>query len=260
MDIIPLWKSHYSIGRSILTLEAPKEDRNPLDPDSIIEICTQNKIKDLFLIEDSMAGFLEGCMNAKEAGLKFNFGLRITICDDISTKNEDSIATSCKYIILCKNSDGYKRLIKIFSQAAKEGFYYEPRIDFKSLKDHWNNEDLVLAVPFYDSFIFYNNFHSRACVPNFSFCNPVFFSENNNLPFDDLLNSLLQKYIIDDLKLPEESIVKTKSIFYKNAEDFKAYLTFKCINKRTTLSKPNIDHMCSDEFCFESWNEKVRNK
>jgi DNA polymerase III alpha subunit len=69
----------------------------------------------------------------------------------------------------------------------------------------------------------------------------------------------LKKYIIDDLKLSEESIVKTKSIFYKNEEDFKAYLTFKCINKRTTLSKPNIDHMCSNEFSFESWNEKVQN-
>jgi len=38
-------------------------------------------------------------------------------------------------------------------------------------------------------------------------------------------------------------------------EDFKAYLTFRCINNRTTLNKPNLEHMCSTEFSFESWKE-----
>ena len=48
--------------------------------------------------------------------------------------------------------------------------------------------------------------------------------------------------------------------FYNKMEDFKAYLTFRCIGvmgKRATLNKPNLDHMCSDKFCLESW--KVSN-
>lgn len=255
-SIIPLWKSHYSVGRSILTLGEPIKDKDPLDPDSVIQLCTENGIDDLFLVEDSMTGFLEACTNAKSSGLKFNFGLRLTFCEDLSVKNEGSLNTSCKYIIFCKNNTGYERLIKIYSEAAKDGFYYEPRTDFKNLKKHWSNEDLSLAVPFYDSFVFYNNLHSKTCIPDFSFLDPVFFIEDNNLPFDSLLTKLVENYASKELDLSSDSLIKTKSIYYKDKKDFKAYLTFKCINKRTILSKPNIEHMCSDEFCLESWNEK----
>ena len=40
--MIPIFKSHYSIGRSILTLEDKSEEDNY--PDSIIEICKNNKL------------------------------------------------------------------------------------------------------------------------------------------------------------------------------------------------------------------------
>ena len=52
-------------------------------------------------------------------------------------------------------------------------------------------------------------------------------------------------------------VIKTKSIFYKNKMDFGAYLTHRCISKRTSLEKPNFDGMCSNEFCFESYKEAV---
>ena len=48
-------------------------------------------------------------------------------------------------------------------------------------------------------------------------------------------------------------IQKTQSVFYYEREDFLAYLTFRCINKRTNLNKPNLEHMSSDTFCFESY-------
>jgi hypothetical protein len=59
------------------------------------------------------------------------------------------------------------------------------------------------------------------------------------------------------VKSPSHLTQETKSIYYKNRDDFLAYLTFRCINNRSSLEKPNIDHMCSDEFCFESWMEKT---
>ncbi|HAI39680.1 MAG TPA: hypothetical protein DCM40_17025 [Maribacter sp.] len=252
--LVPIWKSHYSIGRSILTLESP--DKCAEDgPDSIIKLCKDNEISDLFLVDDSMAGFLEGCTNAKAAGIKFHFGLRVTVCPDIEIKDEESIRSSCKYIILCKNYSGYERLIKIYSLAAKEGFYYEPRIDFKSIKELWDEKDLTLVVPFYDSFISENNLKIKSCVPDFSFCQPLFFIEDNDLPFDHLLEDLVMRYVTNEFKKPEEHIIKTKSIYYNEKKDFKAYLTFKCINKRASLDKPNLDHMCSDEFSLESWKE-----
>ena len=43
---------------------------------------------------------------------------------------------------------------------------------------------------------------------------------------------------------------------YKDKDDFMAYLTMRCIDKRSTWSNPNIDHLSSDEFSFESWQKQ----
>ena len=244
---MPLFKSHYSLGRSILTLG--KED-SCLDngPDSIIDICVKNKMDRVTLLDDNMSGFLEAYLNSKEVGLDLTFGLRLRILDDCEDKSEGSLAKTCKYIIFAKNKEGYKRLIKIYSHAARVGFYYFPRIDFKSLKEYWSNDDLKFCVPFYDSFVFRNCLEYSSCVPELGGLDPTFFIEDNDLPFDRLIAERLKKFCGD--KYPTQ---KVKSIFYKDRNDFKAYLTFRCINKRTTLDKPNLDHMSSDKFSFESW-------
>ena len=49
-------------------------------------------------------------------------------------------------------------------------------------------------------------------------------------------------------------MIHSKSIYYKLKKDFLAYMTFKCINNRTTLEKPNMDHLSSNEFCWEAIN------
>ena len=122
--VIPLFKSHYSIGKSILTLEKKGSLKN--GPSSIIDICAENDLKELFLVEDSMGGFLEAYLNLKEIGASLRFGLRITVCADLSVKNEESLSKQSKVIIFANNRDGYKEMIKIYSLAAKDGFYYEP--------------------------------------------------------------------------------------------------------------------------------------
>ena len=83
--------------------------------------------------------------------------------------------------------------MKLVSIGYLEGFYYRPRMDFENLKKLWSNDDLVLAVPFYDSFIYKNLLTYNACVPDFSFTEPVFFTENNSLPFDNLIKEYKNK-------------------------------------------------------------------
>ena len=244
--VIPLFKSHYSIGRSVLTLEKKGSHKN--GPSSIIDICSENDLKEIFLVEDSMGGFLEAYLNLKEIGASLRFGLRITVCADLSIKDEESLSKQSKVIIFANNQEGYRDIIKIYSHAAKDGFYYEPRTDFDYLKSHWSEKNLTLAVPFYDSFLFKNSLRSSLCLPDFSFCSPVFFTEDNGLPFDSILKRLIKDYAEGKYE-----ILKAKSIFYKDRQDFKSFLSFKCINKRSTLDKPEMEHMSSDEFSFESW-------
>lgn len=249
--VLPLFKSQYSLGRSILTLEqADSHQEN--GPDSIVDIALENDLSKVFLVEDSMSGFLQAHKNLSEKNIKLVFGFRVTACPDIEDKSEDSRSKSAKYVILCKNTAGYKRLIKIATDSSRLGFYYEPRVDFKILEKYWHDDDLQLCVPFYDSFVYKNLLTSSICIPNFDFTKPVFFSEYNDLPFDYLLKDKVEDYCENN----NYNIIKTKSIYYKNKKDFKAYLTFRCVNNRSTLSKPQLDHMSSNNFCMEMWKEQ----
>jgi DNA polymerase III alpha subunit len=249
--MIPIFKSHYSIGKSILTL---KEKGSSISngPNSIIDLCLKNKIEDMYLVDDSMSGFLEGYLNAASAKLNFKFGLRISICDDLEEKGEEALSKTSKVVIFANSKKGYEALIKIYTKAAQKGFYYEPRIDYKSLAEFWSEKDLTLMIPFYDSFLHKNALCGSVCVPDFKFTEPVFSVEENDVPFNFLIKNHIEKFAGKN-----NEIIKTKSIYYNNKEDFKAYLTFRCINNRTSLDKPNLDHMTSDEFCLEAYNGSV---
>jgi hypothetical protein len=96
------------------------------------------------------------------------------------------------------------------------------------------------------------------CVPDFSKIKPKFFIENNNLPFDSIIDSH-----IDQLTCSGNDYIirKVKSIYYKNKKDYAALQTYKILCNRSfgkvaSLSSPNLNHFGSDEFCFESYLEQ----
>jgi DNA polymerase III alpha subunit len=247
--MIPLFKSHYSLGRSILTLEDKQEQDDY--PDSIIQIAKQNNLKEIYLVEDNMSSFLEAYTNCRANNIKLNYGLRISITESINDKTEESRQKTSKIIIFPKNKSGYESLTKLFSVAAKTGFYYEPRLDYQTLKDNFS-EDLVVCIPFYDSFIFNNTLRNSICIPQFEFTKLIFFIEDNDLPFDIIIKNKIENYIKEN----NSECYNTKSIYYNKRKDFKTYLTFRCINNRSILNKPELEHMSSNEFCFESWLSK----
>ena len=248
-ECLPIFNSQYSLGKSILTLNKRGES-SEVGPDSIIDICADNGLENLYLVDNSMSGFLQAYANCKDADLKLIFGLKILVGPDNKEKTEDSLKKFSKFVIFAKNEEGYKKLIKIYSDASVNGFYYTPRSDFKFIKSIWKEDDLSLCVPFYDSFIYKNVIENYNCVPELDFTEPTFFIESNSLPFDEVVKSKVVEYTEN-----KNELIKTKSIYYKNKEDFMAYLTFRCINNRSSLEKPNLEHMCSNEFCFEEWSK-----
>lgn len=249
MKVLPLFKSHYSIGKSILTLDKAGSSSKE-GSSSIIDIVKENKLEQAFLVEENMSSFLDAFKNFNSIKVPFFYGLRLELCPDINEKTEESLKKCSKIIIFAKNGNGYKKLIKIFSIAATDGFYYTPRIDEKTLTQEWDESSLKLCVPFYDSFLFNNTMSYSLCCPELKFTKPTFFTEDNNLPFDHIVKQKVIKFCNDQYE-----VVPCKSIYYNTREDFKAYLTFRCINNRTTLNKPNLEHMSSTEFSFESWKE-----
>ena len=247
MDVAPLFKSHYSIGKSILTLDFKKEGLDE-GSDSIFQIIKEDKIKDLVLVEDSMTGFMQAQKGCESFGLNLIFGLRISVCNKLSDEGDTN---SCsKVIIFAKNPNGCRLLNKIFTEASLKG---GGAIDYELLLSMWG-DDLKLAIPFYDSFIFNNAFSFSNCVPNFGEIRPTFFLEENGLPLDNIILDKVISFCSDSL--PTEWV---KSIYYNKRSDYDAYVTYKCVCNRknfmASLDKPKFDHLGSREFCLESWRE-----
>ena len=268
---IPIFKSHYSIGKSILTLSpatvsarngSASSDNDVKEeltegPCSVFDIVKENDLKEIVLIEDSLIGFLQAQKMAKELGVQLIFGVSFDVCEDAS--DAEAIKESkCNHrvVIFPKNGDGCRDLNKIYTESKTN---YNNHLDMGILKSLWNEDNLSLAVPFYDSFIFRNLTSFNSCVLSFSFTKPTFFTEENGLPFDGMVLDAVKQYC-DANKFETQQV---QSIFYKNKDDFSAYLTYKLIcsrgsfaSRQSSLEKPNFDHLGSDQFCWESYQEK----
>ena len=68
-EIVPLFKSHCSLGRSILTLEKPKDEADTETSDSVFDIVKQENLEDVFLVEDNMTGFFRPTQTQKNLEL-----------------------------------------------------------------------------------------------------------------------------------------------------------------------------------------------
>lgn len=254
MDILPLFKTHYSIGKSILTLQSPNSIQEG-GPSSVIDLCLDAGLDKVVLVEDNLHGLLEAKKRCDENNLQLIFGFRLSLCCEYADPTDKKALKDMQFhkvIVFANNDNGVRRLYKIYSEAFCE---HDGKLIVKDLKKNWSKKDLTLAIPFYDSFLYMNNFKlASRFMPDFSFADPTFFLEDNGLPFDHLLQDIVNNFT-SERKL---KIQKVKSIYYKNKEDFKSYQTFKIItsrsfSKRASFSAPNLDDCASDEFCMESW-------
>jgi len=75
--------------------------------------------------------FFKAC---KANGIKPIIGTEFYVCNDISIKTGKPHLAHL--IILAKNNEGYKNLVKLNSIAFLQGFYYKPRIDYNILSKH----------------------------------------------------------------------------------------------------------------------------
>ena len=103
--------------------------------DQVFNACKQ-KGMDTVAITDhgNMFGTLYFAEEAKKAGIKPIIGCEMYVCDDYKVKGGSQDYDHL--ILLCKNKEGYKNLIKLDSIAYVDGFYYRPRIDYKTLAEY----------------------------------------------------------------------------------------------------------------------------
>lgn len=253
-SVIPLFKSHYSFGKSILTFENKGENPNR----SIIDLCIDNNINEVPLVEDTLHGIKSCYKTCKENDLLLRFGWRVSCVDDLNESPEE--ANSHKIIIFIKNRQGWFDFIPIFNRANNQyKFRKEPRVSLSFLKEKWT-KNLDLVIPFYDNFLFYNLTQDYNFVLNFDFCDPKFCIENNKHIYDDFLSENIIRFCNDN----NYEFFNTKSIYYNKMKDYKAWQILKLLTNRrygrvSSIDVPNMDMCCSPYFCFESYLKCVNN-
>lgn len=80
---------------------------------------------------------------AKKAGINPLIGCEFYVHDGDIHRQDAHHNPLYHLILIAKNQQGYKNLIKLVSTAWCEGFYYKPRINFELLKEHY--EGLICA-------------------------------------------------------------------------------------------------------------------
>lgn len=179
------------------------------------------------------------------------YGLKLTVVPDMTIKDEASIRDECKVIIFLKNSQAYNDVLKIWSRAWTDGFYYQGRIDWKTLKSFWT-PNLMLALPFFSSFIAKNLLTMASIVPDLP-CPAaeiqVFKEVGSDLPFAPLIDKAVDEFATQS----GAQVQRVKSIYYRGPDDFAAYQTFRAMDRGGSYSAPNVSHLASDRFSFADW-------
>ena len=202
----------------------------------------------------NMYGAIEFYEVAKKAGIKPIIGEEFYVTNDYKSRKQND--PRYHLIILAKNLEGYKNLIKLTSIANVDGFYYKPRIDFELLKQYHNGLICSTAcmqgqIP---QLILNKNEEELDFVINSYidlFGKDNFFFELQNLP-----TSSEQKIINEKLKeLSKKYGVKciaTSDSHYLRPEDAEIQDILVCIQTKQLLSETNRLSMKEFDLSFKS--------
>lgn len=92
-----------------------------------------------------MYGVIEFYQKCQKAGIKPIIGVEAYLAPNSRhDKNTREDARNFHLLLLAKNNEGYKNLIKLTSIAHLEGFYYKPRIDWELLQQY--HEGLIACT------------------------------------------------------------------------------------------------------------------
>jgi len=175
--------------------------------------------------------------------------------DKTKIKGEDNYQ---HLILLAKNLEGYKNLMKLSSIGYLEGFYYKPRIDNEVLRKHSSgiiasSACVMGAIP--RAILAGDISKAEKIVEEYI---DIFGKENFYL---ELQNHGLEeeKKVLDDLiKLGRRMnvpFIVTNDAHYLNKEDAVSHEVLLCIGTQTDLNDPTRFRFNSDQLYFKSFEE-----
>jgi len=257
--ITPVFTSTYSIGgHSLLTLDEPEKSK-PGGALSVFDLTKRGNLTQVVLEDRKIDGFLQAYKSAKAAKVQLIYGLRLTVCADAAQKDPASAKTESAISVFCRNTQGYHDLLRLWSRAATIGHYDgRARADWAMVRELWT-DNLVLALPFFSSFLAVNTLTFNRVVPQLPsgikhwVCDEV---DGGGLPFSPLIRAAVQGYVKDSGGLAE--VWPVKSVRYAEPGDFKALMVLRCLAEKSSFDKPEVPHLSSPLFSFAAYQELVR--
>ncbi|MBU2592392.1 DNA polymerase III subunit alpha [Patescibacteria group bacterium] len=189
----------------------------------------------------AMYGAIEFYKACKKEGLKPIIGCEIYLAAGNRKDKTAENRQNYHLLLLAKNHQGYRNLIKIVSIGHLEGFYYKPRIDWEIMEKY--HQDLICTSACVEGEIAqqilednYQTAKQRAADYRQLFGKDYYLEIQNHpgLKKQDAVNTGLVK-ISRELGIP---LVATNDVHYLDKEDSFAQDVLLMINTQTTVNTP----------------------
>ncbi|WP_027631982.1 DNA polymerase III subunit alpha [Clostridium hydrogeniformans] len=206
------------------------------------------KVKELGMSSIAITdhGVMYGCVDfykaAKEEGIKPIIGSEIYIVPKsrhIKEANSDN--STYHLVLLVKDEEGYKNLMKIVSYASIEGFYYKPRTDREFLRAHSKGLVALSACLGGEVQRHLNGGNKEKAKEAALFYKDVF-GEDFYLELQDHgleENKKVNKLLIELSKELNIPLAATNDVHYIEKEDAKAHDILLCIQTGKTINEEN---------------------
>jgi DNA polymerase-3 subunit alpha len=207
----------------------------------------------------NMFGAVEFYQKAQKAGIKPIIGCETYIAPSARTDRSGGPHEAAYHLVLlARNHDGYKNLMRLVSIGYTEGFYYKPRIDKDTLRQYsggliglsaclkgevpykllkGDREGARAAALMYREILGPENFYLEL--------------QDNGIEEQKTVNALLAE-LSEELHIP---LVATSDCHYFQKSDAKAHEALLCIQTGKMMSDPNRMRFQTEEFYFKSPSE-----
>ncbi|MBR2371484.1 MAG: PHP domain-containing protein, partial [Clostridia bacterium] len=200
---------------------------------------------------------LKNAKDGKGFGVKPIIGCEFYVCEDISIKQGKVMGDFNHLVLLAKNNVGYKNLVKLNSIAFVDGYYYKPRIDFKTLSQH--SEGLIclsacLAGELPRLIVDNRKEDARLLAKKYKDLFGQYYYlelQDHGIAEQKMVNAELIK-ISKELDIP---LVATNDVHYTKKESAEVQDVLMCIQMQKTLDDKNRLKFSSDEFYLKSGDE-----
>ena len=208
----------------------------------------------------NMFGAIDFYQHAYKYGIKPIIGCELYVAP--KSRFERNVSgpkeTSRHLLVLARNGEGYKNLIKLSTAGYLEGFYYRPRVDKEILGEY--HEGLIgMSACIHGEIPDLLIKGSREAAERLAGEYGEIFGEGN-FYLEIMENGLLEQKTVNTglleigrkLSLP---LVATNDCHYLNREDAEAHEVLLCIQTGKTLEDPDRMRFGTDQFYFRSPEE-----